>query len=331
MDNQPARFFRNPVRVVGFAFLLLGCLSLLFLPVPSKTFFWKAVYNFGHVPLFGLVAILLVWMSRMLSKPSGWSSIRHYGIALLGVLVFALLTEALQSLNVERQTSLSDVMHDLVGAMCGLGLYLTYDSQLFGRWVLWREFPRNVLLRVCVVLVISMTLVPVAKWAYAYWDRAKRFPSLVEFASQWEMKFVKTSDSELQLVAPPEGWGKSKDDLVGRVTFHTKKYPGIYVVEPYPDWQEYTYFQLDIYSELSTPQMIAIRIDDIFYSNKYEDGFNRRLTILPGRNHIKIAIEDIRQGPVYRETNLRSIEKVLLFAKSPSREFSLYFDNFRLE
>ncbi len=317
--------------MVGISLLLLGLLSLLLIPVPAPTFLWKAVNNFGHVPLFGLVAILLLWVSRTFIKRPGAPGIQHYGMALLGVLVLALLTEALQSLNVERQTSLSDVIHDLVGAMCGLMLFLTYDSHLLGRWVPWREFPRNVVLRVGVVLVLGITLLPVMEWAYAYWDRANRFPSLMEFSSEWEMQFVQATDSELQVVAAPEGWKHETTDLVAQGTFHQKKYPGIHLAEPYSDWRGYTSFQLDVYSELSIPHVIAVRIDDVLYSNRYADGFNRRLTISPGANHIRIPIEDIRQGPVGRETDLSAIRKVLFFAVSPPEKFTLYFDNIRLE
>ncbi len=312
-------------------FLLLGLLSLLYVPVPFTTFFWKAVYNFGHIPLFGLVAILLLWVSRtFLKRPEG-EGIQHYGMALLGVLVLALLTEALQSLNVARQPTVSDVFYDLLGAMCALILFFTYDTHATGPWGQWRKFPRNVLLRLGVLLVISITLLPVFEWAHAFLDRTNRFPSLLHFSSEWEMKFVKERNSKLQVVVPPVGWEKSTDDLVGEVEFHLKKSPGFSLEEPYPDWRGYTSLELDIYSELSSPQSIAIRIDDAEYNHTYADGFNRRIMVLPGLNHVQILIEDIRRSPESREMDLSSIKRVLLFAVSPPKEFILYFDNIRLE
>ncbi len=299
--------------------------------MPSHTFLWKAVNNFGHVPLFGLVAIVLLWISRTLTKPSRWSSIRHYGLSLLGVLALAFLTEGLQSFDIARQTSLSDVFHDIVGAICGLALFFTYDAHLPEAWVKWRKRPRKFILHVCVILVLGITLLPVIEWTYVYWDRANRFPSFVQFSSEWEMKFVKARDSKLQIVVPPVGWEKSTDDLVGQVKFHLKKYPGILLDEPYPDWRGYTYLQFEIFSELSHPQQMAIRIDDAEYNRTYTDGFNRRIMVLPGINHIQITIEDIQRSPVSREMDMSSIRKVLLFTVSPPEEFTLYFDNLRLE
>ena len=249
----------------------------------------------------------------------------------MGVLVLGFLTEGLQSYSATRHSEVSDVVHDLIGAMCGLGLFFTYDPQVTGKWAQWRQFPQHMIIRLCVVLVIGITLLPVVGWTYAYWDRAERFPSILQFASAWEMKFVKAADSELQVVPPPVGWEKPVHDKVGRVVFHAKKYPGIRLEEPYPDWQGYTTFQLDIFSNLQMPQSLAIRIDDVHHNNEYSDRFNRRLAISPGLNHIQIPLDDIRVAPDGREMDLSSIRRVLLFAVNPPKEFILYLDNIRLE
>ena len=201
----------------------------------------------------------------------------------------------------------------------------------YGPWVQWRQFPRNFILRLCVVLVVGITLLPVLEWSYSYWERASRFPSLLEFSSEWEMDFVNESASELQVVPAPVGWKKSSEDLVGRVVFHPMKYPGIRLEEPYPDWRGYSSFQLDIFSELSNPQKIGIRIDDAQHNGKYADRFNRPIVVLPGLNHIQIPLDDIRVAPVGREMNLSAIRRVLLFAVSPPEEFILYLDNIHLE
>lgn len=311
--------------------LLLGLLSFLFIPVPSHTFLWKAVNNFAHVPLFGIVAILLLNVSRMLFTVWSWPPIRYYVVAITGALALALLTEVLQSFGATRHPEVSDVVYDLVGAMCGLGLFFTYDPQVSGKWVPWRQFPRNAVMRLGVVLVIGITLLPVVGWTYAYWDRASRFPSILQFASDWEMKFVKASDSKLQVVTPPVGWKKSAEDLVGLVAFHTRTYPGIRIEEPYPDWRGYAYFQLDIFSKLPNPQSIVIRIDDLHHNNEHSDRFNKAVTISPGLNHIQIPIDDIRLAPVGREMDLRAMKAVLLFAVNPREEFTLYLDNIHLE
>jgi len=331
LDSQKARSFRSPFQAVGLVFLILVILSLLWIPVPSHTFLWKAVNNFAHLPLFGIVAIVLLNLSRMLFAALKWLPIRHYVVAMMAVLVLALLTEVVQSFSATRHPEASDVVRDLIGAMCGLGLFYTYYSQVSGKWPSWRQFPLRSIICSCVVLVIGITLLPVVGWTYAYWDRASRFPSILQFASDWEMKFVKASDSELQVVVPPVGWKKSAEDKVGRVVFHAKRYPGIRIDEPYPDWRRFSHFQLDIFSELTSLQSIVIRIDDLHHNNEHSDRFNKAVTISPGLNHIQIPIDDIRIAPVGREMDLRAMKAVLLFAVNPREEFTLYLDNIHLE
>lgn len=331
MDSHKTESSHIPYQAVWLGLFLLGTLSLLFIPVPSPTFFLKAVNNSGHVPLFMVVAILLVKLSRALLGRLSWPPIWHYAVAIFCVVVLALVTEALQSLSLMRHPQASDVVHDFLGAMCGLGLLLTYDQSVAGKWARCRTFPQNRIIRLGLALVMAMTFLPVFEWAYAYWDRASRFPSLLKFSSDWEMKFVKAFGSELQVVVSPEGWKKLPDDKVGRVVFHPKRYPGIRIDEPYPDWRGYTYFQLEIFSELPTPQLISIRIDDLHHKNKYSDRFNKAVTISPGLNHIQIPIDDIRLAPVGREMDLSAMKAVLLFAVSPREEFTLYLDNIHLE
>lgn len=326
--NSP---IRTSAQIVVQALCLLGVLSLLWIPVPSQTFLWKAANNFAHVPLFALVAILLLRVSRIWNKAATRTPLRHYRFAMAGVLAFALLTEALQSLSATRHPELSDVGRDLLGAICALGWSVTGDQQMSGKLAQWRKCPRSVMIRSCVMLILGLTLLPVAGWTYAYWDRAMRFPDFLQFSSYWEMKFVQVSDSDLHVVPPPAGWKKSAGDRVGLVVFHTKKYPGIRIAELYPDWRGYSSFQLDIFSELSRPQSMVIRIDDIHHNNEHSDRFNKVITISPGLNHIRIPIDDIRQALVGREMDLSAMKAVLLFAVNPPEAFSLYIDNVRLE
>jgi hypothetical protein len=331
LNSQKARSSHNPYQTVGLGVLLVGTLSLLLITVPTHTFFWKAVNNSGHVPLFMVVGILLLNISRLLTEKLGWPPIRHYAVAFGGVVVLALVTEALQSLIPMRKPQVSDVIYDGVGAMCGLGWSITTDHSLSGKWAQWRTFPRRMFIPCGVGLVMAMTFLPVVEWAYAYWDRANRFPSLLQFSSPWEMKFVTGSEIDVQIVPPPVGWGKSADDRVGQVVFHTKRYPRIGIAEPYPDWNGYSLFHVDIFSELPIPRPIAFRIEDQYRTYRYEDGFNKTVTIFPGLNQIQIPLDEIRLGPVGREMDLTAIKAVVLFARSPSEEFTLFLDNIHLK
>ncbi len=331
LNSLQSRSAIHLLHTTGLVVLLVGILALLFIPVPSHTFLQKAINNFAHVPLFGVVAIVLLHLSRMVFAALRWLPIRHYVVAMMGVLALALVTEILQSFGATRQYEIFDIVHDLIGGMCGLAMLLTCDQRLSGKWAQWKEFPKKTYMRLGILAFMLMLLMPTLEWVYAYWDRASRFPSMLEFSTRLEMKFVKTFDSELEVVSPPKGWQQSDNGKVGRVVFSNKTYPGIRILEPYPDWRGYTYFELDIFSDLGTTQSITIRIDDRHHNNEHSDRFNKAFSILPGLNHIQISLDDIRLAPVGREMDLGAMKAVLLFAVNPQKTFFLYVDTVSLK
>ncbi len=317
--------------VPGLTLVLFGCMVLLWIPLPSPTILRKAFYDFCHLPLFGGVAMILLYLARQLGDPRGWSVGSQYGLAFIGAVVLGALAEGVQFFSSTRFAEWSDLLLDVLGAVGALGLSLTYDPRFTGPVAIWRVAPRKQLVHAGVGLLVVIALSPVLVWSYAYWDRAVRFPSLVQFSSSWEMMFVKGRDSALQIVPSPLGWGKPRVDTVGHVVFYPKHYPGIRLKEPYPDWRGFSRFHFEVYSELPRVQSLVIGIHDAQHNNDYADRFNRVITISPGLNHINIPLDDIRHAPVGRELDLRAIKAIRLFAISPPEEFSLYVDNFRLE
>lgn len=317
--------------IPGLALVLLGCIGLLLIPVPSPTFLLKVLYDFCHFPLFGGVALILLYLTRQFGEPRGWSVGNQYGMAFIGAVVLGALGEGMQLLSSSRSAEWSDLVLDVLGAVGALGLYVSYDLRFTGRVAKWRLSPRKQLVHAGVGLLLVIALSPVLVWTYAYWDRAARFPSLVQFSSVWEMMFVKGGDSAVQIVPPPLGWGKPRVDTVGHVVFYPKRYPGIRLEEPYPDWRGFSGFHLEVYSELPGAQSLVIRIEDAHHNHDYADRFNQAVTISPGLNHIHIPLDNVRQAPVGRELDLSAIKNVKLFAISPPEEFSLYVDNIRLE
>ncbi|MGP0594259.1 VanZ family protein [Nitrospira sp. T9] len=317
--------------VPGLVLVLLGLLALPWIPVPSDTRLWKALNDFGHVPLYGGVAIILLFLARQFGEPRGWSLVAQYTIAVIGVVLLGVVSEGIQVWMPSRHSELADFLRDVVGAVCALGIFLTLDRHLVGKWVVWQQAPRKHLVYAGVGLLIVIVLIPVLTWSYAYWDRTARFPSLCQFSSVWEMMFVQATDSELRIVPPPVGWDKSRNDTVGHVMFYPEKYPGIRIDEPYPDWRGFSHFRVEVYSELPVAQSLTIRIEDAHRNHGYADRFNRVITITPGLNHIHILLDDIRHAPLGRELDLSAISNVMLFAIRPPEEFSLYVDDIRLE
>lgn len=317
--------------VPGLVLALLSCIALLWIPVPTHTILLKAFYDFCHFPLFGGVAILLLYLARQLGEPRGWSVGGQYGMAFIVAVILGALTEGVQSFGSSRFAEWTDLCRDISGTVAALGFSITYDPRFTGRGAAWRSAPGKHLVHAGVGLLVVVALSPVLVWTYAYWDRTARFPSLVQFSSAWEMLFVKGRDCAVQVVPPPSGWEKPPGDTVGHVRCSPAHYPGIRLVEPYPDWRGFLHFRVDLYSELPLARSLTIRIDDAHHTQEYADRFNRAITISPGLNHIHILLDDIRHAPLGRELDLGAIRNVMLFAISPPEKFSLYVDDMHLE
>ncbi len=320
----------NLLPLLGYALFIMGLLVVLWIPFPRPTFLAKAINDFSHIPLFGLVALMTLWVFRKVS-PRHHSAGRSYLLSFVSVLVIAGLSEWVQSWTASRSPSIWDFAYDVLGALCALGLYATFDAHLDRKSLGWNGASRKRLIRVGIGLVLVVTLLPVLSWSYAFYDRERRFPILCQFTSPWEMKFVKAFGSTLEVADSPKEWGKVSGDLVGKVRFQTIRYPGFRLEEPYPDWRGFSSFSLEVYSDLPHTQELVLRIDDRSHNGNHTDRFNRVLLISPGLNRISVSLEEVREALEGRQLDLSAIQTVLLFAVKPPEPFTLYVDNLRLE
>lgn len=160
MNKPPVR---SRWRVPCFLFLLLGLLTLPWIPIPSDTRLWKVLHEFGHFPMYGGVALVMLGLARFIGKRRGWSSGSQYAAAFIGAVALGSVSEGLQSRISGRQSEWSDVFRDVAGAVCALGLFLTFDRDLTGRLALWRQSPRKQFIYAGVGIVVLIVLGPVLK------------------------------------------------------------------------------------------------------------------------------------------------------------------------
>ena len=118
---------------------------------------------------------------------------------------------------------------------------------------------------------------------------------------------------------------------LARLDLKPGAYPGIGIVEPHPDWSGYRRLVITIVSDLDAPLPVAIRVHDLAHDQRYEDRFNRALTVEPGVNRFAIALDDIRHAPDRREMDMRHIRGVLLFAYRRTLPTRVYLGPIRLE
>lgn len=323
---------RRPLRETVLIGLLLLVVVVLFrLPtltvVAAQTQVRIATNNAAHLPLFGIMALVLFALSILVFRTRFSKRATHYRVAFGVAIVLAAGTELVQLFG-PRDADLADVTMDLLGAGAALAVLATVDRGMAGTWV-QRPWWKRVL-RLGAALTLVLAVMPVLLWAEAYQQRDQRFPILAGFDTYWERKFFRVGESELTLTRPPADWSAAGADRVGRWSGKSGAYPYLAMLEPYPDWRGYESLRLSIYSIEDDPVRVSITIRDAYHTPEYTDRFTGHYVLQPGSNEIEVALDEIRTSPETREMDISAIESVALYSRRPTKSFTLYVGEVRL-
>lgn len=294
---------------------------------PRPTLFWKELYNLGHIPLFGLIALLALEVSRGLSARPASGPVTHYLAAFVMVALISLASEVLQ-LGVEgRQAEVQDAVHDLIGAICFLAIRSGFDSDLWSE----KAMPQRGFLMGAAGLALFVAAWPLIALGWHYGMRAAAFPIIVDFDSRWQQPFIKAPRANLGRTEAPAAWRHRTGDMVSVIRFRHARWPGVTIREPYPDWSGKSLLRLQIYSPSDESVMLTLRIDDVAHNQEHKDRFNRTFSIEPGLNDLAVTLDDVRGAPAEREMDLRRMAQLILFTNRPREPFELLISDIWLE
>ena len=326
MRPAPAKM----MKLTGVAALLAAVFFLLLFldrfKFDSHTLFMHAVRNFGHVPLFGLVAVILLWIIQ-LTLGERLLPLHRYVLAWLGAVGLGAITEYLQYFS-PRNADFMDLVNDMAGATSFLALHYLIDTRLSEKEKKQRNRIR-IPLRIAALVILLAAGIPVIDAAAASLYRLASFPEMYAFDNGLEKRFIRPLDAELEFVEVPDGW-QGRDSRVARVTFLPAKYPGLRFDGPWPDWGEYRTLTIDIFSPADSPVTLILMIKDDEIA-AYHDRYNRELRIYPGINEIRIPVADIENSPENRRLDMTSLEAIHLFIIEPPEPLVLYIDDLFLE
>jgi VanZ family protein len=313
-------------RAVFLAGLLVSLLAFLqFFRPPEDTLLWISFLDAGHVPLFGVFAVVVLALF-----PRGAHPLRRYVVAFGVTAVVALLVEVSQYFT-PRDADIVDWIRGLAGTLAFLLVALVFDGKALRALPGRRGRLRGVLVAAAAA-ILAAAFASFAGLSIAYLERGRSFPRICDFESAWESTFYKTAyGAELTVVPPPPGWEQAHGHRVGRLTFLYGKYPGFHLREMAPDWRGYDRLCLDIYSENRSARTLELGVRDRRPYDDYTDQFNRTLTIHPGLNAVCIPLSEIRTGPKDRVMDMSRMARLTLFAVRPDTAFTVYLDGIRLE
>jgi len=296
----------------------------------NTTLLWREIFNFGHLPLFGVIGILLLRLAG-LTFGSRFSVLSRYGAALAISILLAALSEAVQ-IGGPRDADFYDFLRDIIGALSFLLTRFSYDHDARKAFpAIAASYRRTILLLAAMVLAVVSAL-PLIRLSVACVNRDRMFPTLFAFEHWWEQPFV-NADSATATVVLQEGEEQSAAaNHVLRVDFRAVTYTGLILQDFSPDWRGYTYLSFSVYSWSPQAEKLRLRIDDTQAQNRRDDRFERIIELPPGKTEIELPLAEIERGPHDRMLNLDRIKRIVLFSASrPRREFSMAFDNFLLQ
>ncbi len=298
--------------------------AVLMYELPYDTRLWIEIQNAGHTPIFGIVSLLILAISSRLLGTLLSKRLAHYLVALIVTSLLGLFSEYAQ-IDGPRDADVVDFLRDLAGAVSFLGVAMCVDRKVN----LSAGKLRGAILSIA-ILAFMATLVPVLFWSTSYLGRNATFPVICDFESYWGKRFLSANHATLNIVPAPRD---ITDDTsyVGEVTFSREQYPGLAILEPYPDWRGYRQLSFEVLSPEDTSVHLSVRIEDRSHNGEFEDRFNRTVSIKPGMNKVSFSLDEIRSAPEGREIDPGDMGAIHIFSTERASGLVLYFDNIRLE
>lgn len=304
-------------------------LVLLFGELPGNSLFWREVQNLGHTFLFAVAAVLVLLLLRDMTESFRRVHLKVYASAGLISMLIGVLTEIVQLL-MGRDSSIIDVMRDLAGIIAGLGIYACVDPYLQPHWLASPKRKRTgiAVLSFC---VFTASLFPLASLSVAYVQRESAFPVVVDLTAKWSETFTRTKYATVEIVVDQKPGAVDKVKRLALVHFKRAIYPGVTMIELYPDWSSFEVLTLNIYSQHASTFDLVLRVHDKQHNQAYSDRFNRRLIVKTGANNFRIPLRNIKHAPASREMEMAKISELTLFSVKTVAPLSFYLSAVRLE
>lgn len=295
--------------------LVLAC-PFFFIGGPSAVspLFFNHLWNLGHIIFFSGVTLLVLQFFPLAS----WRAWLRLSI---GVFCVGVCIEFLQHF-VGRDSSWDDIFHNL----CGVWFALFWGQKL--------EATRSIVLclRAFSLLLVIPSFWFTASAAYTDLRMRNQFPLINSFESDYELNQV--IGFQLQAAKEQVKELSSHGHFSLAVQLGTAKYSVVKWISPYGDWSQYNYFAMDIYNAEQQSFELTLKIADFQHDlgrNALDDRFNRRITLVPGWNFVRMPIDEIRTAPVNRVMRMDEISCLELISISLDHPRLIYIDNLRLE
>lgn len=311
------RITRALGRIYLSIFTIMSCIVFLFicnLDISTSRIIDK-IFDFGHLPLFGIISLGFVIIFKHYQKHA---NLRSYLYAWIITVILGIATELVQIITPERFFELGDILFDAIGAGCFLTLAYPFQDV---------EIRVRKIFRTVAIAAVFACTIPLLLAALDEISMHNSFPLIGSFESRLEMGRWIEQNSEITRsnLHPTNGKYSMKVRLL------PGEYPGISLKYLTRNWQGYDRLIFNVLLEENNALRITVRIHDKNHNEQYEDRFNRGFVINPGNNTVIIDLKEVMEAPKGRRIDMGNIVNICIFSYNLAEQRTLYFDNFRLK
>jgi hypothetical protein len=304
-------------------------LAVVFASVPGSTRWMRTLHDSAHGPVFGCIAVLMLFILRARPRFGAMPARIQYLIALLGAASLGAASELAQ-MPTGRDASLVDLGHDVLGALAFLAIFSAFDSRLN------REGKPRRATRAGIVLVgvsaLGILAAPMGRALMEYQRRDASFPVIADFTSRYDRYFVGRRGVLIESAVMPPAWAERTHESAMRVHFLPAPYPGIDLFELSPDWRKYSALVMDLTNPTQVPLELSLLVMDAHHDYALEDRYSTALQLPPAtRRRIRIPMEDIEAGPPGRSIDLANMAGIVMFRTRHSQADEMYVSRVWLE
>ncbi len=287
----------------GLAIVALLAL-VVFAQFTEPTRFMHVLQKLAHPVTFGAIALLILTLPRRSTPAAAREYVVAFALAVLG----GAATEFAQGF-VGRDPSLLDVLRDAGGAATALVAF----ALLAPGGVLRQRGPCRAVGATAALGALALMLAPLAFSVLAYARRDLAYPTLAQWCSPFDRYFLRPVGAQLSGVSAPRPLAAPCGTAL-RVALRPEIYPGLHLIEPYPDWRRARALVVDLHNpgELDLP--LALRVHDRAHNQQYRDRFNREFTLHAGEwLELAIPVREIEAAPAGRSMDLSKVAGVMIF------------------
>ena len=276
--------------------------------------------NFGHLPLFGVVALVILWLLGGRQWPV--RKRRAYAGAFFAAAGLGVVMEIAQVFSPGRFFELEDILLNTLGALSFLMLAYPFPGMARRRVCGWKTAG---------AAIIAAALVPVGLTAVDDWRMGREFPLLGSFESRLEMGRWAAKEASCSRNTRHASHG----DHALELRLMPGEFPGVSLQWVKNDWQGYDWLCFDAFLEGDTPLALTVRVHDREHDRMdvqdYSDRFNHAFVLNPGARQVRIGLDEVRTAPRGREMDMAQVVNMSVFACLLKEERVVHLDHFRLE